>query len=205
MLNDLIPNFDEEIAKLHALAPSGFVMGFNLTFRGVEHLINEYPSAWRQEYEENNYFFGDPVAVWTVTKTGATRWSAITIPDLRGIVTRARRYKLNYGMTVTKKVVGKRSFISLAHPDREFTDSEIAETQTKFELWVQLVLNRAALTKGELDVLRCFRDGMGQAETAIALDIAESTVKQRALKACSKLSAKSRTQAVGIAVARNYL
>lgn len=205
MLKDLIPNFDDEIDRLHQLAPAGFVLGFNLTYRGVEHLINEYPSVWREEYEDGNYFFGDPVAVWTATKTGATRWSEITMPDLRGILARARRFKLNYGMTVTKKILGKRSFLSLAHPDREFTDSEIAETQAKFELWVQLVLNRAALTNGELDVLRCFRDGMGQAEAALALEIAESTVKQRALKACAKLSAKSRTQAVGIAVARNYL
>ena len=68
-----------------------------------------------------------------------------------------------------------------------------------------LVLNRAALTPAELDVLRCFRDGLGQIETATQLGIAESTVKQRALKACGKLGAKSRTQAVAIAVARNYL
>ena len=61
------------------------------------------------------------------------------------------------------------------------------------------------VTPAELDVLRCFRDGLGQIETATQLAIAESTVKQRAVKACGKLGAKSRTQAVAIAVARNYL
>lgn len=205
LLNDLIPNFDEELAELRTLATGGFVMGFNLTFRGVEYLINEYPAAWQDEYETENYFFGDPVAIWTVTRSGATRWSEIKLPDLRSIMVRAKRHKLNYGMTFTKKTAGKRSFLSLSHPDREFTDAEISATQAKFELWADLVLNRAALTEGELAVLRCFRDGMGQAEAALELGVAESTIKQRALKACAKLSAKSRTQAVGIAVARNYL
>ena len=37
------------------------------------------------------------------------------------------------------------------------------------------------------------------------LGIAEATVTQRAQKACAKLGAKTRTQAVAIAVARNYL
>ena len=50
MLNDLIPNFDDEIAEMHALAPSGWIMGFNLTYKGPEHLHNAYPDAWRSIY-----------------------------------------------------------------------------------------------------------------------------------------------------------
>jgi LuxR family transcriptional regulator len=65
-------------------------------------------------------------------------------------------------------------------------------------------LARASLTDAELAVLRAFRDGLGQKETADALGIAESTVKQRAIRACSKLGAHTRTQAVAIAVQRNY-
>ena len=34
MLHDLIPSFDKEIAALHDMAPSGFIMGFNLTYQG---------------------------------------------------------------------------------------------------------------------------------------------------------------------------
>lgn len=205
VVKDLIPNFDDEIAELHKLAPSGWIMGFNLTYRGPEHLFNAYPDAWRAVYEERNYFFGDPIAVWTITNDGAIRWSEVRIPDLRGVMEHARRYKLNYGVAFSRKVVGKRSFLTLSHPDREFTDQEIATVQTKFNLWTDLVLNRASLTLAELDVLRCFRDGMGQAETADALQVSESTVKQRAIKACTKLGAKTRTQAVALAVARNYL
>lgn len=205
MLHDLIPNFDEEIARMHGLAPTGWIMGFNLTFRGPEHLFNAYPDAWRRIYEDRNYFFGDPIAMWTMTHDGAIRWSEVRIPDLRGVMNAARAFRLNNGVAISRKVAGKRSFLTLSHPDREFTDDEIAMAQARFHLWTDLVTNRAALTDGELEVLRCFRDGLGQSDTADSLGIAESTVKQRALKACGKLGAKTRTQAVAIAVARNYL
>ena len=205
MLTDLIPNFVDEIEELHKIAPAGWIMGFNLTYRGPEHLYNAYPSSWRAVYEDRNYFFGDPIAVWTITHDGAIRWSEVKIPDVRGVMKHARRYKLNYGIAISRKVAGKRSFLTLAHPDREFTDQEMAMAQTKFTLWTDLVLNRAALTPAELEVLRCFRDGLGQAETANLLNISESAVKQRAIKACHKMGAKTRTQAVALAVARNYL
>lgn len=205
MLHDLIPNFDEEIARMHELAPTGWIMGFNLTYRGPEHLHNAYPDAWRRIYEDRNYFFGDPIAMWTMTHDGSARWSEVRIPDLRGVMNAARSFRLNYGVAISRKVAGKRSFLTLSHPDREFTDDEISMAQARFTLWTDLVTNRAALTAGELEVLRCFRDGLGQSDTADNLGIAESTVKQRALKACSKLGAKTRTQAVAIAVARNYL
>lgn len=205
MLKDLIPHFDAEIAEMHNLAPTGWIMGFNLTYRGPEHLFNAYPDAWRTTYEERNYFFGDPIAMWTMTHDGWARWSEVRIPDLRGVMRAAKRYRLNYGVAISRKVGGKRSFLTLSHPDREFTDEEIGRCAAKFEAWTELVLNRVNLTAGEIDVLRCFRDGLGQFETAERLAIAESTVKQRAVKACGKLGAKTRTQAVAIAVARNYL
>ena len=67
----------------------------------------------------------------------------------------------------------------------------------------RLVMVRHA-SSHELDVLGGLKDGLGQFEISQHLGISESTVKQRALKACTKLGAKSRTQAVAIAVARNY-
>lgn len=205
MLHDLIPSFDAEVAKLNELAPSGWIMGFNLTYRGPEHLHNGYPDGWRKIYEERNYFFGDPIAAWTMLNEGAIRWSEVKIPDMRGVMPEARKFGLNYGVAISRKVARKRSFLTISRPDREFRDDEILTTQAKFSLWNDLVVNRASLTDGEIEVLRCFRDGLGQAETAETLGISESTVKQRAVKACAKLNAKTRTQAVALAVARNYL
>lgn len=206
MLHDLIPNFGDEIAELHHLAPTGWIMGFNLTYQGPEHLFNAYPEQWRQIYQDRNYFFADPIARWTIENEGWTRWSMVPrhaedMPFMHA----AQQFKLNYGVAISRKTDLKRSFLTLSHPKREFTDDEIITVVTKFNLWTDLVLNRASLTSAELAVLECLRDGLGQAAIAEKLSIAEATVKQRAQKACSKLGAKTRTQAVAIAVARNYL
>lgn len=206
MLHDLIPSFDKEIAALHEMAPSGFIMGFNLTYQGPEHLFNAYPEAWRDIYQERNYFFSDPIARWTIEQEGWVRWSAVKKSALdMPFMHAAQQFGLNYGVAISRKTDLKRSFLTLAHPSKEFTDEQIIKVVTKFNTWTDLVLNRASLTAGELDVLAGLRDGLGQRAVAEKLGIAEATVTQRAQKACSKLGAKSRTQAVAIAVARNYI
>lgn len=205
MLSNLIPNYDDEIEKLREWAPSGFILAFNLTFRGPEHLHSEYPEAWRKLYEERNYFFTDPILVWAVGNSGSRRWSEIKLPDIRGMMTEACLFDLNYGAVFSRKNGQKRSFLTMSRKDREFTDTELEVIDEKFSVWADIVIGKRDLTDRELDVLRCLRDGLGQAETAAELGIAESTVKQRALKACSKLGAQNRIQAVAIAVARNYI
>ena len=206
MLSDLIPNFDQELEVLNAVAPAGWIIGLNYRLSGPEHLINGYPEEWRDEYEGRNYMIGDPVLLWVMSHDdGHIRWSAIKMPDLRGVMRAAKRHKINHGVSFTRRIGRKRSFLSLAHTSREFTDEEIGLYRLKFHLWVDLVHNRAALSEGEIAVLRCFRDGLGQQQTAQLLNISESTVKQRILKACTKLGASTRTQAVATAVTRNYL
>lgn len=204
MLQSLIPNFDAEMQRLHVLGPSGFIMGYGWGLRGIEHLHSTYPEKWRETYETRNYFVGDPILIWHMANTGEKRWSEIKSPDLRGVMKHATEFGLVYGAVFSRKTGLKKSFLTLARSDRELTDEEISEVAAKFSIWVETVLARASLTEAELAVLRAFRDGLGQRETAEALGIAESTVKQRAIRACSKLGAQTRTQAVAIAVQRNY-
>ena len=204
VLSNLIPNYDLEMEKLRGWGSSGFILAFNLTFRGPEHLHSEYPLEWRRIYEKRNYFFTDPILVWAVGNSGNRRWSEVTLPDIRGTMAEARKFDLNYGAVFSRKSEHKRSFLTISRPDREFSDTEIEIIGEKFDVWVDIVIGRKELTEAELDVLRGLKDGLGQAAIAARLGISESTVKQRALKACSKLGAQTRTQAVAIAVARNY-
>ena len=206
MLHDLIPNLGKEIDALHDMAPTGWIIGFNLTYQGPEHLHNAYPDKWREIYQERNYFFSDPIARWTIEQEGGTRWSDVKKSPLdMPFMHAAQQFGLNFGVAISRKTELKRSFLTLSHPTKEFTDEQIIELVTKFNSWTDLVLNRASLTAGELDVLAGLRDGLGQRAIAEKLGIAEATVTQRAQKACAKLSAKTRTQAVAIAVARNFI
>lgn len=205
MLQILIPNLDDELAKLREIGPAGFILGFNYTFRGPELMVCEYPDDWRAEYEERNYFMGDPILMWMTMNSGALRWSDIRLPDMRGILDRAKRYDLRYGLAVSVKKGRKRSICTIARSDRELTEAEIGHVAARFEVWCELTANRTALTEKELDVLRLLRDGKPQKEIARTLKISEATVKQRAVSATSKLGAANRIQAVAIAMSRGYL
>lgn len=201
----MIPNYEAEIEKLRQIGTSGFILAFNMTFRGPEHLHSEYPKLWRRIYEERNYYFVDPVLLWGVSRTGNKRWSEIRLPDVRNVMTEARKFDLNYGAVFSRKYQYKRSFLTVARADRELTDVELEVLGSKFDSWVEMVVGNVHLTEAEQEVLRYLRDGLGQREIADTLGISESAVKQRVQKACSKLQAKTRAQAVAIAVARNLL
>lgn len=204
MLSSMIPNYDVEVERLREIGPAGFTLAFNLTARGPEHLQIEHPPAWRKLYEDRNYHFTDPVFVWAIANPGNRRWSEVPLPDVRGVLAAARRYGLNHGAVFSRKINGKHSVMTLARPDRELTDTELELAAAKFESFLDVVVGAPLLTDGELEVLRALKDGYGQAEIAAILSISESAVKLRCQKACSKLNARTRTQAVAIAVARNF-
>jgi LuxR family transcriptional regulator, quorum-sensing system regulator SdiA len=203
-LSSMIPNYEREIERLMGIATSGFVLAFNVTFRGPEHLHQAYPPDWVEQYQRRNYVFLDPITFWGFSNQGELRWSAVRVPDLRGIMIEAKAYGLRYGAVFSRKRGDKRSLLSVARADRELTDTEIEVLASKFDSWVDMVVGGDPLTAAELDVLRLLKEGLGQADIAVELSISESAVKQRCLRACAKLNAKTRTQAVAIAVARNY-
>ncbi|NSX54559.1 helix-turn-helix transcriptional regulator [Parasulfitobacter algicola] len=205
MLATLIPNFDEEIAKIHEIGRSGVFMVFGFSFFGPEHVYQNYPKEWSELYQKRNYYFADPVFAWSLSYTGRKRWSDLKMHDMRNVMKDSKQFGLKYGASFSKKNGLTQSFLSVARPDRELTDVEMEFIDAKFCTWVQLVMEKPRLTDAELDVLRCLRDGFSQSEIAEILQISESTVKQRAIKSCKKLNARTRTQAVAIAVARNYL
>lgn len=186
------------------LGPEGFLIGFNYTFTGPEYMVSGYPEDWRAEYEERNYFMGDPVLMWMSMNSGMRRWSEIKLPDVRGIMKRAEERGIRYGVAVSIKKGRKRSICTAARSDRELTDAELQRLSAKFEVWCELTTNRAALTEGELEVLRRLRNGLTQKVIAAELGIAEATVKQRAITATNKLGASNRIQAVAVAMTRGY-
>ncbi|WP_299821167.1 autoinducer binding domain-containing protein [uncultured Jannaschia sp.] len=205
ILHMLIPNFETELDHLHALGPAGFVMAFNYTVSGPEVMASGYPDVWHKEYEERNYFVGDPVLLWSFVNSGVKRWSEIKLPDPRGIMKAALKFDLRYGAVISVKKGRKRSVLSVARGDRELTDTEIADLKERFGTWCDHVTNRAALTDREIEVLKLLSVGHSQREIAETLGIAEVTVKQRAVSATKKLGATNRIHAVAIALQRDYL
>ncbi|GHA48682.1 LuxR family transcriptional regulator [Amylibacter ulvae] len=206
MLASIIPNFEENVAPIKKMGKSGFVLAVNLTVRGPNFWYTTYPKQWQAKYQRRNYFALDPIFMWSVTNEGVKRWSEIPLPDMRGILKEANLdFGMKYGVVISRKIQYKRSFVAAARADRDFTDGEIAALNQAFEKILNEVAADPKLSAGEIQVLRCLRDGMGQREIAQTIGISESAVKQRCGKALHKLGAKTRTQAVAISVGKQLL
>lgn len=204
MLASMIRNFEEELERIRAIAPAGFIFAFNVTIRGPEYLHTEYPLEWQRIYEERNYFAADPVFRWILLHEDHKRWSEITGIDPMNVRKNARKFGLDYGAAFSRKIENKRSFLTAARTDREFTDSELEVLHAKFNTFAEIVIGTSNLTDAELQTLRYLRDGYEQQEIAAILGVSKSAVKQRVQKACSKLQARNTAQAVALCVARHY-
>lgn len=206
MLESVIPNYCEEMTRLEELGTSGFVLGFGLRFGRPYFLLNHYPQAWTELYEQQNYLLGDPVSTWALSHTGTIRWSDISDPDPREIFERANLYGLKYGAVTVTLQGGKRSYLSLARHDRELTDAELVVLQSKIELWANLFAKaRNSLTDPELDVLAQLAVGLKQSEAAHRLKISVSTLKTRLDSAQRKLGATNALNAVVLAIRHNLI
>jgi|Cruoilmetagenom7_1024161.scaffolds.fasta_scaffold00086_1 LuxR family transcriptional regulator len=201
----LQPSFENECERIDRLVPDGAVVALGMSMYGPEFIHNTYDPSWIKRYEERSYYFSDPALGWALSNSGHRRWSEVKLEDREGVMAEAATFGLKYGAVFGRVSGMKRSFMGVCRGDREFTDEELAELGEEFLRLTGLFLECANLTAGELDVLRGLRDGLAQKEISQQLEIAESTVKQRIQKACKKLNATTRAQAVGTAVRWGYL
>lgn len=201
MLKQMLPNYHEEARRLTDLAPSGWVLAFNYTPFGPELMDSTFPAMWQEAYGKGSVFMHDPVLKWIVgTEEGMTRWSEIRDPDPYNILSAARSHGLSFGAAFTRKLHGKQSFLSAARRDREFLDVEMAEMNTKFSFWTNLLHDNAGLSEDERTVLALSRDGLSQSDVAAHLGLSLATIKARLKRAHLKLHATNTTHAVAIAV-----
>lgn len=192
------------VAVLELVSNAGFVVGLNVTLRGPEYLLSTYPDAWQEEYERKNYMFVDPMVYWSMTRTGACRWSEATFSNTTPVFKRARHYGLAYGATLSTTEGGKRSLLSLARHDRELTDEELGQALKILDQLAAATFS-AKLSIEETDTLRLAANGLAQKEIAATLNVAEATVKARLTKAKDKLGAKNTTHAVTIALSEKLI
>lgn len=205
MLVSKVPGIENDLVRVREIAPSGFVLALNLGWVGPEFLHSEYPLTWREIYEDRNYFMADPVFFWTLNNTGFKRWSEVGYPDPRGIAKKAKEHGLCYGAVFAEKIGRKKSFFSAGRADREFSVGEVHELQAFFKGWLKVVAERPELSLGQIQVLKCLRDGMSSSQIAAELEVSESTVKQRCQAVMKKFNASTRHEAVAIAVEKRYL
>lgn len=188
--------------KLAQLAPSGFFFALHIRFALPLLHHQTYPQGWTDLYTEEAYALRDPIIAWGFSQVGVKRWSEIDIPDPFNIIGQAKDYGMVFGFAVSCGPMKSRTIASAARPDRDFDDSEMTEFARIIEHLHVITEPPDALTRAQIEALRCLADGDRHAAAAARLNISESALKARLSAARTALLA--RTTAEAIQRARDY-
>lgn len=141
MSKNFLAKDDPILLALEEHAPRGFVLGLKMGYGLPAVLHSTFDTRWREEYESRAYFVSDPIFYWTIISSGRKRWSEVSLPDVRGMLKKAREYDMNYGVIFSVKSKDKkhRSFLSVCRDDREYTDEEMDEIGELFDQAVERI------------------------------------------------------------------
>lgn len=187
---------DLELRGLSLLTGAGYLIALHIRFATPMLTFQTYPQSWIDHYTERAYQLRDPIVAWGFSTIGATRWSALPIPDPFGILVEAASYGLVYGVTVAAGPISSRTIASIARSDREFTDTEIS----RFEMVVRRLHDMTeppeSLTPAQVEALRLIAAGDRHAAAAAKLHISESALKARLNSARQRLMARTTAEAI---------
>ncbi len=144
-INEILPDYEDHINEISAIANAGFVLIFNYKFgKGFEFLEHTYPDIWYQQYVDGNYAFFDPTVIFASATIDTPRWSDLKIraADILGIFHKAKEHGLNYGATTGHRGLDGISFLSVARNDREVSDVEIQIIEEKLKMMCNFLNNR---------------------------------------------------------------
>ncbi len=189
-------SFDSELSKLGEFAEAGYFLALHIRFTSPLMFFQTYREDWTEHYTQNGYVLRDPMTAWSFATTGATRWSNPRIPDPFKIFAEARKFDLNYGVTVSAGPITSRTVGSLARSDREFTDAEIANIEKITKNLHSMADPDVRLTRAQLEALKCVADGHRHTAAAAILGISESALKLRLSGARDKLMARTTAEAI---------
>jgi DNA-binding CsgD family transcriptional regulator len=184
---------------LAELAPAGHYLALRIGFAFPLEEVNRLPAPWVEEYTRRGYALFDPLIRWVYSERGASRWSAIGQADVGGILARAAAHGLRFGAIVSvldDGSGGHRSYGSIAHSDREFTDEEIERFAAFVRARHDALLPPRNITEAEIEALRLVKEGQRLKQIAFQLGVTEGAVKQRLKNARVKLSAKTGAEAI---------
>lgn len=187
---------DELLDDLSDQSPLGYYVALHIRFVSPLMTFQTYDQAWTDHYTQNAYGLRDPQVAWGISRTGASRWSEINLPDPFGIMVEAKSFGLKYGVIVSCGPVTSRTIAGASRGDREFTEQEMAAISG-----VVLRLHHETeppdnLTKAEMEALRIIASGERYAQGADTLGISESALKARLASARKKLFARTTAEAI---------
>jgi LuxR family transcriptional regulator, quorum-sensing system regulator SdiA len=182
--------------ELGAMSPKGFSAGLHIRFAAPLVFVQTYCSDWVKLYTENAYALRDPLVFWGLGVKGATRWSAIKLPDPFNIIGQARKHGLEYGAVFSFGPITSRTIVGIARDDREFSDEEIAKAADLVTRLHVAAEPPSELTGAQVEALRLLAEGDRHTAAAAKLGISESALKARLSSARTRLGARTTAEAL---------
>ncbi|MFD2172751.1 autoinducer binding domain-containing protein [Rhodobacter lacus] len=187
---------NKTLRELTRLVPDGYFVGLHIRFAAPIMQFQTYPEAWSDHYTRQAYALRDPTIAWGFSEEGACRWSAFPLPDPFNILGEARRFGLNYGVTLSCGPIASRTIASFTSREREFRDDEIETISQLVRRLHDITQPPEGLTKAQIEALRCIAAGDRHAAAAAKLGITQSAFKARLLSARERLMARTTAEAI---------
>lgn len=189
-------DIDDLLVALGAEAPRGYFLALHIRFAAPVMMFRTYDRAWTDHYTRRAYALRDPMVAWGLEHSGATRWSAIDLPDPFAIMAEARSFGLEYGVCIGCGPMSSRTIAGVARGDREMTDEEIATISGLVLRLHHETEPPDHLTRAEKEALGVIAAGQRYAAGADALGISQSALKARLTSARTKLFARTTAEAI---------
>lgn len=193
------PQLGEQQATLNALAPSGYILAFNYSWAGPELFDCTYPDAWQQRYHSRAMWKLDPITLWIMANDGQKRWSEIKLTKMNSLLTEAADFGLAYGAVFSRSKRLRKSVLSVARPDREYSDQELQTLSQWFDEATRRIDDRFGLSDRELQTLSQLASGLPIGEISATQDVSEAAINKRIKAARSKLGQPNALAAVAFA------
>jgi LuxR family quorum-sensing system transcriptional regulator SolR len=210
-----------EAALLELLAKAANELGFEYCALGMRLplpfsnprtvMFNNYPQAWQQRYQAEQYLRIDPTVAQGLTSTRPMLWSEALFASSRPLWEDARAHGLQFGWAQpTHDLKGVASLLTFARSGEAIDCSEYQAKVQQMQ-WLAQAAHAALsnilaakpdgvasirLTEREVEVLRWAADGKTASESAEILGISERTVIFHIDNALRKLGAANKTAGV---------
>ena len=182
-------------------------------------LVSNYPDAWKQSYQDNEYFKEDPTIAHALKSTAPLIWSEDTFKNASELKEDAEEYGIKHGWSQATKSFSGTSMLTLVRSTEGVSDYELAK-KSPYLMWFTQILNTAfeelisnqniltpdiALTTRETEILRWTAEGKTSNEISIILGIAERTVNFHLKNVMTKLDSNNKISATVKAIALSLI
>ncbi len=113
------------LGELAENSPSGFAIALHVRFTTPTYLFQSYNKDWMEHYSSKGLVMHDPTVRWGFENNGTVKWSGLTDLDSAGVLQEARKFGLEYGVTVAISDADSKSIASFSRADREYETAEI--------------------------------------------------------------------------------